>query len=147
MAWMNRAAAPRPVRPLAPPQAARSSKTPRTHHAATIAGELTGFLTQRTRRGVDLVDDITRRASALADLGLLRVIERADPALAALISHDRTLRGLCRPLRNLHLAVAPEQETNSAPRSANSATSFPHDADQFDRQRRDLRGSGKPRLV
>jgi hypothetical protein len=38
------------------------------------------------------------------------VIECADPALAALISHDRTLRGLCRPLGDRHLAVAPEQE-------------------------------------
>jgi hypothetical protein len=77
--------------------------------------ELTDFLTQRTDHELPgalstLLDDVTRRASALTDLGHVRVIECGDPALTALISHDRTLRGLCRPLGDRHLAVTPEQE-------------------------------------
>jgi len=38
------------------------------------------------------------------------VIECADPATAALIARDRTLRSLCRPIGDRHLAVPPDQE-------------------------------------
>jgi hypothetical protein len=77
--------------------------------------EFTDFLTQRTDHELPgalstLLNDVTRRTSALTDLGHARVIECADPALAALITHDRTLRGLCRPLGDCHLAVTPEHE-------------------------------------
>jgi hypothetical protein len=75
--------------------------------------ELTAFLGQRTDHELPnalttLIDDVTRRASTLTDLGHLRVIECADPALTALISNDRTLRGLCRPVGDRHLVVRPE---------------------------------------
>jgi hypothetical protein len=57
-----------------------------------------------------LVADVHRRAGQLTDLGHVRVIECADPATAALIARDRTLRSLCRPIGDRHLAVPPDQE-------------------------------------
>ena len=57
-----------------------------------------------------LVADVHRRAGQLTDLGHVRVIECADPATAALIARDRTLRSLCRPIGDRHLAVLPDQE-------------------------------------
>lgn len=44
------------------------------------------------------------------DLGGARVIECADPALAALITHDRALGALCYPIGERHLAVPLKQE-------------------------------------
>jgi hypothetical protein len=57
-----------------------------------------------------LVADVHRRAGRRTDLGHVRVIECADPATAALIGRDRTLRSLCRPIGDRHLIVAPDQE-------------------------------------
>ena len=57
-----------------------------------------------------LVADVHRRAGQLTDLGHVREIECADPATAALIARDRTLRSLCRPIGDRHLAVPPDQE-------------------------------------
>lgn len=54
--------------------------------------------------------DVHRRAGQLADLGHARLIECADPATAALISRDRRLRPLCRPIGDRHLAVPVDQE-------------------------------------
>jgi hypothetical protein len=78
-------------------------------------GEFTSFLTQRTDHELpstlaSLVSDVARRAAQLTDLGHVRVIECADPALAALISHDRGLRSLCQPIGDRHIAVRPDQE-------------------------------------
>jgi hypothetical protein len=77
--------------------------------------ELTTFLTQRTEHELPgtlstLIVDVQRRAGQLTDLGHARVIECADPAIAALITHDRSLRSLCHPIGDRHLAVAPDQE-------------------------------------
>jgi hypothetical protein len=76
--------------------------------------EFTSFLAQRTEHVLPgtlttLIADIHRRASQLTDLGHVRVIECADPALAALIAHDRALRALCRPIGDRHLVVSPDQ--------------------------------------
>lgn len=65
--------------------------------------EFTGFLARRAENELPtpmstLIDDVTRRAGQLTDLGHARVIECADPAVAALIANDRTLRTLCRPV-------------------------------------------------
>ncbi|MGH3779173.1 MAG: helicase-associated domain-containing protein [Pseudonocardiaceae bacterium] len=73
------------------------------------------FLTQRTEHELPgslqtLISDVSRRAMQLADLGHARVIECADPALAALITHDRALHTLCHPIGDRHLAVPLEQE-------------------------------------
>jgi hypothetical protein len=57
-----------------------------------------------------VVADVHRRAGQLTDLGHVRVIECADPATAALIAGDRTLRSLCRPSGDRHLVVPPDQE-------------------------------------
>lgn len=77
--------------------------------------ELTSFLTRRSESELPgalttLVEDVTRRAGQLSDLGPVRLIECADPALAALIANDRTLRGLCRALGERQLVVPIESE-------------------------------------
>jgi Helicase conserved C-terminal domain len=77
--------------------------------------EFTAFLDHRVGHELPdmlktLVADVERRAGRLTDLGHVRVIECADAATAALIAGDRTLRSLCRPIGDRHLAVSPEQE-------------------------------------
>ncbi len=77
--------------------------------------EFTTFLTERTGRELagalrTLISDVGRRAGQLADLGHARLIECADPATAALIAGDRSLRPLCRPIGNKHLAVPLDHE-------------------------------------
>ncbi|MGH3976043.1 MAG: helicase-associated domain-containing protein, partial [Pseudonocardiaceae bacterium] len=73
------------------------------------------FLAQQTEHELPnslatLISDVTRRAAQLTDLGHARLIECADPALAALIAHDRALRALCHPIGDRHLAVSLDQE-------------------------------------
>ncbi|MGH3896734.1 MAG: helicase-associated domain-containing protein [Pseudonocardiaceae bacterium] len=73
------------------------------------------FLTQQTEHELPdslatLISDVTRRAAQLTDLGHARVIGCADPALAALITHDRALRALCHPIGDRHLAVPLDRE-------------------------------------
>lgn len=58
-----------------------------------------------------LIDDVAGRAGRLRDLGVAQLVECADPALAILISNDRRLRTLCRPVGERHLAVPPEHGT------------------------------------
>ncbi|HWE89779.1 MAG TPA: helicase-associated domain-containing protein [Pseudonocardiaceae bacterium] len=77
--------------------------------------EFTTFLTRRAEHDLPdalttLIADVRRRAGHLTDLGHVRVIECADPATAALITHDRALRSLCRPIGDRHLAIKPDQE-------------------------------------
>ena len=77
--------------------------------------EFVTFLTQRTEHALPdslatLISDVTRRARQLTDLGHTRVIECADPALATLLARDRTLRALCYPIGERHLAVPLEGE-------------------------------------
>jgi hypothetical protein len=72
----------------------------------------TAFLARRCEHELPdtmttLLTDSTRRAG---QLGHARVIECADPAVAALISRDRSLRPLCRLIGDRHLAVAADQE-------------------------------------
>jgi hypothetical protein len=77
--------------------------------------DFTTFLAHRTEHELPgsletVISDVTRRARQLADLGHARVIECADPALAALITHNRALRTLCHPIGDRHLAVPLDQE-------------------------------------
>ncbi len=77
--------------------------------------EFTAFLTRRGKNALPtpletLIDDVARRASHLNDLGPVRVLECADPAVARLLSHDRALKGLCKPIGDRHLAVPVDQE-------------------------------------
>jgi hypothetical protein len=57
-----------------------------------------------------LFDEVGERAGQLVDLGQVRLIACADPALAALISHDRKLRSVCRLVGDRHLAVPVDRE-------------------------------------
>lgn len=77
--------------------------------------EFTSFLTQRAVHDLPgalttLISDVHRRAGQLTDLGHVRLIECADSALAALITHDRALRSLCRPIGDRHLAIQTDHE-------------------------------------
>jgi hypothetical protein len=56
-----------------------------------------------------LIADVYRRVGQLTDLGPARVIECADPAIAALITHDRTLRRLCHPIGDRHSPSRPSK--------------------------------------
>lgn len=58
-----------------------------------------------------LIDDVFGRANRLQDLGMIQLVECADPALAALITNDRRLRTLCTAVGDRHLAVPPEHGT------------------------------------
>jgi hypothetical protein len=57
-----------------------------------------------------LFDEIGERTRQLADLGQVRLIACAEPALATLISHDRKLRSVCRLIGDRHLAVPVDRE-------------------------------------
>lgn len=84
-------------------------------HTGRDPQELTTFLTQRTEHDLPgtlttLIADVTERTKKLADLGHARIIECADAALAALITRDRTLRTLCHPIGDRHIAIPPDHE-------------------------------------
>src|SRR5437764_150144 len=73
--------------------------------------ELRAFLAARATHELPnpvttLLADVTDRAGRLRNLGVVRLVECADPALAALIANDRRLRGLCQPIGDRHVAVA-----------------------------------------
>jgi hypothetical protein len=57
-----------------------------------------------------LLADITARVGRLRNLGVVRLVECADPALATLIANDRRLHGMCQPVGARHLAVAIDRE-------------------------------------
>ena len=57
-----------------------------------------------------LCDEVGERAGQPVDLGQVRLIACADPALATLISHDRKLRALCTLIGDRHLAVPSDRE-------------------------------------
>jgi hypothetical protein len=94
--------------------------SPESVLAAVAAGRSTDhlreFLLERAAQPelpavlLRLLEDVGDRAGRLRDLGRVRLIECADPALAALISHDRRLRALCRAIGERHLAVAVDDE-------------------------------------
>lgn len=73
-----------------------------------------------------LIGDITRRTALLADLGHVRLIECADPELEALITHDRTLRALCRLIGDRTYSSHPKRSGSSAPRYGSSAMFCQH---------------------
>ncbi|MGH3320488.1 MAG: helicase-associated domain-containing protein [Streptosporangiaceae bacterium] len=95
------------------------SLTPATLLAGVDAGHtldaLRGFLRNRARHELPdtvatLIDDVAARTGQVRDLGPARVVECADPAVAAFIARDRTLRTLCRPLGDRHIAVPVEHD-------------------------------------
>ncbi|ABW14715.1 conserved hypothetical protein [Parafrankia sp. EAN1pec] len=79
--------------------------------------ELRRFLTDRADHELPatvakLFEDVTARAGQLRDLGLARVIECVDPAVAALIANDRKLRRLCTLVGDRHIAVPLQHEAD-----------------------------------
>jgi hypothetical protein len=77
--------------------------------------QLRQFLAARTSHELPnpvtaLMADVAARAGRLRNLGVLRLVECVDPALATLITNDRRLRGLCQQVGDRHLAVAVERE-------------------------------------
>jgi hypothetical protein len=77
--------------------------------------EFTSFLAGRAANELPstldtLVNDISRRAGQLTDLGHVRMIECADSALATLIARNRATRSLCRLVGDRHLAVPLDTE-------------------------------------
>jgi hypothetical protein len=64
--------------------------------------ELTEFLAARAAAPLPqtvqvFLDDLRRRAGQLRDLGLARLVECADAALAQMLANDSQLRGKCQP--------------------------------------------------
>jgi len=60
---------------------------------------------------VCLLDDVAERTTKIHDRGLARLIECADPALAALIANDTRTRKHCMRAGERHLVVAGSSET------------------------------------
>ena len=52
-----------------------------------------------------LLDDVATRARQVRDLGVHRVVECADPAVATLLANDRTLRAHCTRVGDRHLLI------------------------------------------
>jgi hypothetical protein len=57
------------------------------------------------------LDDVGERSAKLQDRGLARLIECADPALAALLANDSRIRKYCMRAGERHLAVPASSET------------------------------------
>jgi hypothetical protein len=73
------------------------------------------FLTARATHDLPnpvttLLADVAARAGRLRNLGMVRLIECADPALATLIAGDRRLGGLCQLVGDRYLAVTVDRE-------------------------------------
>ena len=78
--------------------------------------EIREFLVSRSGEAlpetvVQLLNDVAKRTSELHDRGLARLIECADPTLAALIAQDPRTRKYCMRAGDKHLVVAAASET------------------------------------
>jgi hypothetical protein len=77
--------------------------------------DLRDFLTARADHELPnpvttLLVDVEARVGRLRNLGVVRLVECADAAVATLIARDRRLRGLCQLVGDRHLAVAIDRE-------------------------------------
>jgi hypothetical protein len=77
--------------------------------------ELREFLTARSGAAIPdtvarLLDDVAERCTKVHDRGLARLIECADPALAALIANDTRTRKHCLRAGERHLVVPASSE-------------------------------------
>jgi hypothetical protein len=78
-------------------------------------GEVREFLTARSSVAIPdtvsrLLDDVAERSTKVQDQGLARLIECADPALAALIANDSRTRKHCMLAGKRHLVVPASSE-------------------------------------
>jgi hypothetical protein len=77
--------------------------------------EIRGFLAARSGAAIPdtvarLLEDVAERSTKIHDRGLVRLIECADPALAALIANDTRTRKHCMRAGERHLVVAASAE-------------------------------------
>jgi rRNA-processing protein FCF1 len=77
--------------------------------------EVREFLAARTRTAIPdtvtrLLDDLAERSTKVRDQGLARLVECADPALAALIANDSRTRKYCMLAGERHLVVPASSE-------------------------------------
>jgi hypothetical protein len=77
--------------------------------------EVREFLTARSRLAIPdtvtrLFDDVAERCTKIQDHGLARIVECADPALAALIANDSRTRKHCMLAGERHLVVPASSE-------------------------------------
>ncbi len=77
--------------------------------------DLRSFLTERAVHDVPatvrtLLDDVAARTRQVRDLGMRRIIECADVAVATLLAQDRALRAHCTRIGDRHLLLAPGGE-------------------------------------
>jgi hypothetical protein len=77
--------------------------------------EVREFLTARSSVAIPdvaerLLDDVAERSTKILDLGLARLVECADPALAALIANDSRTRKHCLLAGERHLVVPASSE-------------------------------------
>ncbi len=77
--------------------------------------EVREFLTARSSVAIPdvvarLLDDVAARSTKIRDLGLARIVECADPALAALIANDSRTRRYCMLAGKRHLVVPASSE-------------------------------------
>lgn len=80
------------------------------------AAEIREFLGARSGTEIPdtvarLLEDAAERSAKLQDRGLARLIECADPALAALLANDSRIRKYCMRAGDRHLAVPASSET------------------------------------
>ncbi len=78
--------------------------------------EVRDFLTARSSVTIPdtvarLLDDVAERSTKIHDQGLARLVECADPALAALIANDSRTRKHCMSAGERHLVVPSSSET------------------------------------
>jgi hypothetical protein len=79
--------------------------------------EVREFLTARSSVAIPdtvagLLDDVAARSTKIQDLGLARLVECADPALAALIANDLRTRKHCMLAGERHLVVPASSEAS-----------------------------------
>ena len=78
--------------------------------------EIREFLTARSSAAIPdtvtrLLDDVAQRSTRVRDLGLARLVECADPALATLIANDSRTRRHCMQAGERHLVIPGSSET------------------------------------
>ena len=79
------------------------------HHLDELAAFL-GEVAELPDTVRQLLTDVSAIAGAVADRGVVRLVECTDPATVVMITRDRTLRRYCTPVGTHHLAVDLQHE-------------------------------------
>jgi hypothetical protein len=92
------------------------------------------------------LDDIAERSAKLQDRGLARLVECADPALAALLANDSRIRKYCMRAGDRYLAVLPSSET-AFKRAVKEAGYLVQLGETVGRTRSSTNGRANPRIA